>query len=104
YGYPRATTPIIDQRLIERGAAFMDVSTTFPRTDVSHLSLFTGLFPEAQPAPGRLRAEATAALVTESLRDAGLITAAFTEDALIAGAFGFWFGFDRFVERAFAQD
>ena len=67
------------------------------------MSLFTGLFPEAQPQPGRLRAEATAALLTESLRDAGLVTAAFTEDAMIAGAFGFWFGFDRFVERAYAE-
>ena len=103
YGYPRPTSPTIDARLIRRGTAFTDVSTSFPRTDVAHLSLFTSLYPDAQPQPGRLRADATAALMTESLRDAGLVTAGFTEDAMIAGAFGFWFGFDRFVERSYAE-
>lgn len=102
-GYPRATSPTIDAHLIAPGTTFADASTTFPRTDVAHLSLFTSLFPEAQPAPGRLGADTTAALLTESLRAAGLVTAGFTEDAMIAGAFGFWFGFDRFVERAFAD-
>ena len=72
YGYPRATSPAIDARLIAGGTTFADASTTFPRTDVSHLSLFTSLFPEAQPAPGRVRAGATATMLTESLRDAGL--------------------------------
>ena len=43
-------------------------------------------------------------LLTERLRDAGRATAAFTEDALIAGSFGFWYGFDRFVERSFRED
>ena len=103
YGYPRATSPTIDGALIARGTSFADAMTSFPRTDVAHLSLFTGLFPAAQPAPGRLDPAATAATLTESLRDAGLVTAAFTEDAMIAGAFGFWFGFDRFVERSFAE-
>ena len=103
YGYPRPTSPTIDTRLIAGGTTFTDVSTSFPRTDVAHLSLFTGLYPEAQPRPGRLRADETAALMTESLRDAGLVTAGFTEDAMIAGAFGFWFGFDRFVERAYTE-
>jgi len=103
YGYARPTSPAIDAQLIARGTAFDDVSTTFPRTDVSHLSLFTSLFPDAQPSPGRVRRDASATLLTESLRDAGLVTAAFTEDALIAGAFGFWYGFDRFVERAYTE-
>ncbi|MBM4243507.1 MAG: sulfatase [Deltaproteobacteria bacterium] len=103
YGYPRPTSPSIDARLIAGGTTFTDVSTTFPRTDVAHLSLFTSLYPAAQPEAGRLRADTTALLLTESLRDAGLVTAGFTEDAMIAGAFGFWFGFDRFVERAYAE-
>lgn len=103
YGYARPTSPTIDARLIAGGTTFTDVGTTFPRTDVAHLSLFTGLYPEAQPRPGRLRADETAALLTESLRDAGLVTAGFTEDAMLAGAFGFWFGYDRFVERAYTE-
>jgi arylsulfatase A-like enzyme len=103
YGYPRPTSPTIDARLIRSGTTFTDVSTSFPRTDVAHMSLFTGLYPDAQPQAGRLRAASTAVLMTESLRDAGLLTAGFTEDAMIAGAFGFWFGFDRFVERSYAE-
>lgn len=103
YGYPRPTSPTIDARLIRRGTTFTDVSTSFPRTDVAHMSLFTGLYPDGQPQPGRLRASSTAVPMTESLRDAGLLTAGFTEDAMIAGAFGFWFGFDRFVERSYAE-
>jgi arylsulfatase A-like enzyme len=103
YGYARPTSPTIDARLIAGGTTFTDVSTSFPRTDVAHLSLFTGLYPEAQPRPGRLRADESALLLTESLRDAGLVTAGFTEDAMLAGAFGFWFGYDRFVERAYTE-
>jgi arylsulfatase A-like enzyme len=103
YGYPRATSPAIDARLIAGGTTFRDASTTFPRTDVGHLSLFTGLYPAAQPALGRVPAGSSVRLLAESLRDAGLTTAAFTEDALVAGAFGFWFGFDRFVERTYDE-
>ncbi len=103
YGYARPTSPRIDRRLIARGTTFTDVSTTFPQTDVAHLSLLTGLYPGAQPERGRLRAEVPLRTLAESLRDAGLETTAFTEDTLIAGSLGFWFGFDRFVERHFQE-
>jgi arylsulfatase A-like enzyme len=103
YGYPRATSPRIDVDLIARGTTFADVSATFPLTDVSHLSLFTSLYSEAQPALGRLPDSSPLPLLGERLRAAGFETAAFTEDALLAGSFGLWFGFDRFVERAFLE-
>lgn len=103
FGYARETSPRIDRELIDRGTTFRDVSSTFPQTDASHLSLFTGLYAGAQPGRGRLGAESPVPLLTERLRDAGFETAAFTEDALIAGSFGFWFGFDRFVERSFRE-
>jgi len=103
YGYGRDTSPRIDEALIARGVRFADASTTFPRTDVAHLSLFSGLTHDAQATLGRLEPGSRAKLLAESLRDAGFETAAYTEDALVAGSFGFWFGFDRFVERAFVE-
>jgi arylsulfatase A-like enzyme len=103
YGYARPTSPTIDAELIGGGTTFTDVIATFPQTDAAHLSLFTGLYADAQPGRGRLAPSSPLPLLTERLRDAGLETAAFTEDALIAGSFGFWFGFDRFVERSFRE-
>ena len=104
YGYPRPTSPAIDERLIERGTLFENVSTTFPQTDVSHLSLFTGLYPAAQPQRGRLAPGTMVTTLAESLQAAGFATAAITENALVSGAFGFWFGFDLFRERSVADE
>jgi arylsulfatase A-like enzyme len=101
YGYERATSPEIDARMIARGTTFVDASTTFPRTNVAHMSLFTSAYPEAQPRRGFLAADSPVRTLAEALRRSGFETAAFTEDALVAGSFGFWFGFDRFVEREF---
>ncbi len=102
-GYGRPTSPIIDEELIALGTTFTDTSSTFPQTDVSHLSIFTGLYPDAQPKRGRVGASDRVVMLAELLRDAGLETAAYTEDALVSGAFGFWFGFDQFTERSFAH-
>ncbi len=104
FGYPRVTSPRIDAELIARGTTFDDVTSTFSRTDVSHMSVFTGLYPEARPEAGRLRAGTPVPLLAERLRAAGFETAAFTEDGLLAGVFGFWFGFDRFTERAYRHE
>lgn len=100
-GYARETSPIIDTELIAKGTTFTDTSSTFPQTDVSHLSLFTGLYPAAQPKRGRVSAADRLVLLAEELQRGGLETAAFTENALVSGAFGFWFGFDQFTERSF---
>ncbi|MEW6270140.1 MAG: sulfatase-like hydrolase/transferase, partial [Thermodesulfobacteriota bacterium] len=103
HGYARDTSPVIDAELIDEGTSFRDAMSTFPQTDIAHLSLFTSLYPDAQPERGRLPASSPVRLLTERLADAGFLTAAFTEDALVAGAFGFWFGFDLFFERTYAE-
>lgn len=102
-GYPRHTSPIIDAELIAKGTTFADTVSTFPQTDVSHLSLFTGLYPSAQPKRGRVSPSDRLVMLAERLQDAGMETAAYTENALVSGAFGFWFGFDQFTERSFAH-
>ncbi len=104
YGYPRQTTPTIDTRLIAEGTTFLEAFSTFPQTDVSHLSLFTGLYPEAQPTRGRLSPGSSITTLAENLRDAGYQTDAITENALISGLFGFWRGFDAFTERSVVQE
>ena len=103
YGYPRETTPSIDERLIEEGTTFLEVFSTFPQTDVSHLSLFTGLYPEAQPTRGRLQPGSPIGTLAEALQSAGYRTDAITENALVSGLFGFWQGFDAFTERSVVQ-
>ena len=104
YGYPRPTSPSIDSRLIGAGTTFLDVSTTFPLTNIAHLSMLTGLYPGAQPIGNTVGADSAVQLLAETLRDQAFHTAAFTEDALLAGAFGFWHGFDVFTERPFVGD
>ena len=99
YGYPRATSPKMDRLLAGRGARFADVSTTYPLTSIAHMSLMTGLHPGSFPRPGSIEPQSPVRMLAESLRDAGFTTGAYTEDALLAGMYGFWFGFDRFVER-----
>jgi arylsulfatase A-like enzyme len=98
YGYPRTTSPEIDAQLVARGTTFTDVSTTYPQTNIAHLSLFTGLYPAVLPDRMQLNPDTRVTMLAEALRDAGFDTAAFTEDGMIAGALGFWFGFDHFVE------
>ncbi len=101
YGYVRPTSPAIDTRLIAAGTTFVDVSTTFPLTNIAHRSLFTGLYPESEPPRAGNPPASPAIMLAESFRDAGFATAAFTEDAFMSGIFGFWDGFDRYTERPF---
>lgn len=98
YGYPRATSPSLDELVIRTGAVFANAVATYPMTHISHLSIFTGLLPAALPANGVLSARAPVVTLTELLRDAGFTTLGVTEDALVSKAYGFGRGFDRLVE------
>jgi hypothetical protein len=98
YGYARSTTPVMDRELLARGVRFTDAMTTIASTGVAHLSLFTGEFPRAQLPNGRLGRNTTTPTLAELLQEGSYATAAFTEDGLISGPFGFWYGFDLFRE------
>jgi arylsulfatase A-like enzyme len=104
YGYPRTTSPAIDARLIAAGATFTDVSTVFPLTSNAHLSLFTGLYPDAEPDGQRLDPATPVATLAEVLRDAGYATAGFTGGGFVSATFGFGLGFDRYTERELRVD
>jgi arylsulfatase A-like enzyme len=98
YGYPRATSPSLDELVIRTGTAFTNAVSTYPMTHIAHLSIFTGLFAAALPANGVLPAGAPVPMLTELLRDAGFTTIGVTEDALVAKEYGFGRGFDHLVE------
>ena len=104
YGYPRATSPSIDRELISRGTVFEDVSTTFPLTSIAHLSLFTSLYPGAQPPRRLITSRTPIATLAERLAAAGFETAAYTEDALLTGVNGAWSGYDQWTELALGAD
>jgi len=98
YGYPRATSPSLDELVIRTGTVFANAVATYPMTHISHLSIFTGLFAAALPANGVLPARAPVSTLTELLRDAGFATLGVTEDTLVSKDYGFGRGFDRLVE------
>jgi arylsulfatase A-like enzyme len=100
YGYRRATSPRMDRWFVEQGTTFANASTTYPMTHIAHMSMFTGLYPAALREQGLLLPRSSPVrTLAEVLRDGGFETAAITEDGLVSGARGFWFGFERFVER-----
>jgi arylsulfatase A-like enzyme len=98
YGYPRPTSPSLDELVLRRGATFTNAMATYPMTHFSHLSIFTGLFTAALPANGILPASAPVVTLTELLRDAGFTTIGVTEDTLVSREYGFGRGFDHLVE------
>jgi arylsulfatase A-like enzyme len=101
YGYPRETSPTIDSSLIAKGTSFARVSSTHPITHISHVSIFSGLYPAAQPGIRRVPNDSSIRMLAEALRDAGFLTSAWTEDGWVSASSGFARGFQRFIEYAF---
>lgn len=97
-GYPRETTPVIDRELMGKGTTFVDATSVFGRTDIAHLSLMTSLYPNVHPVRGRLAPGSPIRMLAERLQDEGYETVAFGESGLFGGPYGFWHGFDRFIE------
>jgi len=104
YGYERETSPFLSE-LAERAALFERVVAPYPATLVSHMSLFTGLYPQQHavyPPNGVLSPEVPT--LPEVLRAAGFRTAGFTEGGFVAGGFGFSRGFERFADPPYEAD
>ncbi len=104
YGYVRETSPFL-ARLAARGTLFERVLAPYPATLVSHMSLFTGLYPQQHgvyPPNGVLAAEVPT--LPERFRDAGFRTAGFTEGGFVAGGYGFARGFGSFADPPYEKD
>ncbi|HEY2388147.1 MAG TPA: sulfatase [Candidatus Binatia bacterium] len=100
YGRGRPTTPFLDA-LAREGALFERVVAQSTITPVSHMSLFTGLYPREHGVtdlrqPSNLIAYP---MMAEVFRANGYATGAVTEDGLLQAALGFERGFDRYVEN-----
>ncbi len=104
YGYRRPTSPFLDS-LAGRGAVFERAVAQYPSTLASHLSIFTGLYPQEHGVfrPETVLAEAIET-VPERLRAAGLRTAGHTEGGFMSGGYGFARGFESFTDTRYQAD
>ena len=111
YGYPRNTSPNIDQ--FAKGAAlFKNAFSTASWTIPAHGSLFTSLLPKAHGATADTSGEVREILpladshvtLAEILRDKGYITGAFTGGGFVAPSIGFHQGFDTYYDRRVIED
>ncbi len=96
YGYERSVTPNIDA-LAARGVLFENAVAQSSWTRPSHLSMFTGRYPNEHGVCAlvdRQRLPADIPTVASELARAGLRTAAFTGGVNVSAEFGFDNGFE----------
>jgi arylsulfatase A-like enzyme len=99
YGYPRPTSPFLDQ-LARRATLFEEAYAPYPSTLISHMSIFTGLYPrEHGVLPPNSVLSPKVETLPEVFQRQGFRTAGFTEGGYVSGRFGFRRGFDVFVSR-----
>lgn len=100
YGYERETSPFFD-RLAKEGALFENAIVQYPSTLVSHVSLFTGLYPQEHGVypPSSVLSPLIPSL-PDRMRQAGFRTAGHTEAGYVSEDFGFDRGFDEFRAEA----
>lgn len=104
YGETRGTTPAIDA-LAATGRRYTRAYAPSPWTLPSHASLLSGIGVGAHGVglDGRVVLPEEVETLAERLRAAGYQTAAFSENALVSGDFGFDQGFDYFAVRTAAE-
>lgn len=98
YGYERETTPSLSL-LAERGIVFDHAYVQLPGTLPSHMSIFTGLYPDQHGVfpPSGVLGEFVETL-PQAFLTGGFRTAAFTEGGFVSGRFGFSRGFEIYTE------
>ncbi len=104
YGYPRPTSPFLDE-LARRATLFEEAYAQYPSTLVSHMSMFTGLYPrEHGVLPPSSVLSPRVETLPEVFQRQGFRTAGFTEGGFVSGRFGFRRGFDVFVSHERNRD
>lgn len=104
YGYHKPTSPFLDS-LASKGALFERVFVQYPATLVSHMSLFTGLYPlEHGVYPPSAVLSAEIETLPERFLSAGFKTSGHTEGGFVAGEYGFARGFSDFTDTPYSDD
>jgi arylsulfatase A-like enzyme len=104
YGYELETSPNFDQ-LAQRGVLFERAIAQYPSTLTSHMTLFTGFYPQEHRVlpPSTVLAESIETIPERFLAH-GFRTAGHTEGGFVAGGFGFNRGFEQFTDTAYSSD
>ena len=104
YGYHRKTSPFLDQ-LAERSVLFERAVVQFPGTLISHMSIFTGYYPQQHAVykPGAILSPEIETL-PQHFSAAGFRTSGHTEGGFMAPGFGFERGFEEFVVEQYESD
>ncbi len=98
YGAERPTSPFFDS-LAGRGTLFENAFVQYPSTLVSHMSIFTGLYPQQHGVyPPSYRLSPAIATLPEQFSQAGFRTAGHTEGGYVGRGYGFARGFDEFTD------
>jgi arylsulfatase A-like enzyme len=105
YGYARDTTPFLDT-LASQGVLFEEYVAASSSTRPSHMTMFTSLHPSVHGATENTGVRALpvgATTLAELLHEAGIATAAITENGAIDRSRGFGRGFDVYDENRETQ-
>lgn len=104
YDASHQTSPFFDH-LTSRGVLFENALAQYPSTLVSHVSLFTGLYPREHGVyvPSSVLSLEIDTL-PERFRDHAFRTAGHTEGGYVCADLGFDRGFDEFVDRHISSD
>lgn len=96
YGYERPTSPFLDS-LAEKAVVFDWAIVQLPGTLPSHMSMFTGLYPNQHGVfpPDSVLADGILT-VPMLLEASGIRTGGHTENGYVSGRYGFSRGFDEF--------
>ena len=103
HGYARETSPFIDDALAPRGTVFLRAIAPATTTGPSHMTLFTSLPPSVHGAVSNLGGRPLpdpVPTLAATLRAAGYLTGAVTENGAITKLLGFSRGFDHYEENA----
>ncbi|MEE2703421.1 MAG: sulfatase [Myxococcota bacterium] len=103
YGYELDTAPFLQQHFGETGLVFENLVAAAPMTAPAHMSIFTSVSPVTHGVHnhrvgGIGRLSHGIRTLAELLQDAGVSTAAFTENGAIMQTSGFSRGFDVYAE------
>lgn len=96
YGYKRDTTPFLDS-LAAESVVFENTVAPSPWTLPSHVSMFSGLYAGSHGVDRpKVKIGAQTRLITQTLKEHGYTTIAYTGGGYVGKWFGFPRGFDEF--------